>query len=429
VARFEGPGTFLFQYNFEEGIGTVAHDSSGSGNDATLGLSGSFLPTWVSGGGLNFNDALLQIPPSLRTSLRAIYVLQDIQPYSTYTPVGEPTIFSSDNNGYGILPSSQPYQGDQSAGHGFGTSQSIQGTNGLLWVLDVTNGIQHIYYNGFEVVSYMSPDPAPIDPGTVTEFWLNFFASVGLPNTTVSQLCWGFSTVPDAAQAMLIHNMALQVISGRSGVVVGNTQTKNTLFVVFDGDSLTAGANTSYGHDRPCGAMGALSTAPAVYPYSVAALGGQQTGAVLAAYPTRVRPLWSLYTGAKSYVLEVGTNDLVETSDSAATIFGRIQDIIALAVADGVQVAVHTNLPVGSDPTVEIRRQALLTLILNNDISHGGNYTVPKVSGLSLGQDPTIGVAGSQNNLTYYSSDMVHLTDAGTAIAQTYDQAFLNTLI
>jgi hypothetical protein len=37
-------------YAFDDGTGTVAHDSTGKGNDATLAPGAGALPTWISSG-------------------------------------------------------------------------------------------------------------------------------------------------------------------------------------------------------------------------------------------------------------------------------------------------------------------------------------------------------------------------------------------
>lgn len=107
------------------------------------------------------------------------------------------------------------------------------------------------------------------------------------------------------------------------------------------------------------------------------------------------------------YSLMIGTND-IHSNIPVATIYANIQSICSQVTANNrARMIVFTILP-GNPWTDETQRQTLNTLIRNGGAC---TYTVADV-----GNDPTIGQAGQNGNLTYYNSDALHPTAAGDAI-------------
>ena len=127
---------------------------------------------------------------------------------------------------------------------------------------------------------------------------------------------------------------------------------------------------------------------------------------------TPVLTAWGGGSNKKAFTVMIGTND-IRTGVSQATSYANIQNICSTMHAiNSTPIYVFTILPSNivpaSGPDFETQRQALNTLIRNGGVCP---YTV-----LDVGNDATIGQAGDQNNLTYFSSDGIHPTDAGQAI-------------
>jgi lysophospholipase L1-like esterase len=129
-------------------------------------------------------------------------------------------------------------------------------------------------------------------------------------------------------------------------------------------------------------------------------------------------------------ILWGGTNDVL-TGISTTTTYNNIKTYGNARKAAGELVIVFTLQPMGSSASYETSRQALNTLLRADfptttaytNILTGASYADYLVD---LGNDATLGVAGAQNDLTYYQSDKVHMTNAGYAIvAALVKNAFL----
>jgi lysophospholipase L1-like esterase len=129
---------------------------------------------------------------------------------------------------------------------------------------------------------------------------------------------------------------------------------------VFEGDSITAGLGLAAGQDWPSQAMlGTWFAGRGVKTNN--AVSGNKTADIIARYPASDHPLSPAVTGNPGYFFVLaGINDIVNTTDSAATILARLQSIWSTAAADGYKVVAATITPMqGLTAAQEATRQAI----------------------------------------------------------------------
>lgn len=193
--------------------------------------------------------------------------------------------------------------------------------------------------------------------------------------------------------------------------------------LVFAGNSLTYGTNSSSGIGTCTGTCYpgvTLATLAGYGNYNAVncGVGSQTTTMTLAYADSEITPLYQDGASTKSICLywEI-TNGLTAVASGTAGQTQIISDVTNYCLARrarGFKVIVFTCLPRGSTSQFETDRQAVNSYIRSNWASFADGLA-------DVGTDATIGVAGAQNNATYYSGDLTHLTDAGYAIvANTY---------
>lgn len=150
--------------------------------------------------------------------------------------------------------------------------------------------------------------------------------------------------------------------------------------------------------------------------------------------PTLVDPRYNIAgTGKQIVLIWGGTNDIINGGTPAATYANAVQygmDRKAL----GWKVIFYTMLPRGTIPGIETNRQTLNALLLADfptptaftNIYTGAAWADVLVD---VGADATIGVPGSQFNLTYYSPDQIHLTNAGYTVVAGYAKQALSVVV
>lgn len=155
---------------------------------------------------------------------------------------------------------------------------------------------------------------------------------------------------------------------------------------------------------------------------------GYTTSDALSVFAARVtaRRRWS---AARDVLhLWIGTNDVTQTNDSAATIYGRITTLIDNAQALGYRVVVNTCIlrsaarkrldgTTQANPTI----LALNALILAN--TAGAEAVYDAYNALNV----VAGAEGDTAPNTYYSDD-THLTDAGYSLLAAGQQAAIDSV-
>jgi lysophospholipase L1-like esterase len=176
--------------------------------------------------------------------------------------------------------------------------------------------------------------------------------------------------------------------------------------IVYIGDSMTTGENT-----------------PTAYPYQLMALlggdwnwgnygmSGQTLDNMINRNTTWITP-WSNFNPAKNIaVLWGGTNDILFGA-SAATTYTRLTTYANTLRAAGFTVVVLTMLP-RSDATFPVGGEAIRQTY-NTSIRNG--YASFADALVDVASDSRIGDIGDELDLTYYTSDKVHLNDTGCGV-------------
>jgi len=181
----------------------------------------------------------------------------------------------------------------------------------------------------------------------------------------------------------------------------------HALNIVFDGDSITAGAGSTGSGRYTLVTTAALHGNPTTVNLGIY---GQDVSAMLAKATTAVDPL---FDPNKANVCSVfgGTNDIYHsTANTAAVIYANLVAYGQGRRAAGFKVIAYTVTPrsnAGTPVDFETRRQALNALIVAGWSSFADAL-------VDIGNDPIMGPAGAETNTTYYA-DLVHPTNAGHA--------------
>jgi len=174
--------------------------------------------------------------------------------------------------------------------------------------------------------------------------------------------------------------------------------------VIFDGNSMTAEASSSY----PSTAFDLLS---GTWFYRNFGVSGQTTIEMIADGVDQIDSLYSAAFSNNVVVYWEVTNDL-KLGATRADAQARMVTYCQARQAAGFKVVVGTILPreqVGTPETFEADRIAINTYIRENYTDFAD--VVADVAG-----DSRIGDAGDCNDTTYYNADKVHMVDAGYAI-------------
>jgi lysophospholipase L1-like esterase len=405
----------LLEYLFNEGSGTVLGDSSGNGFNGTLGLTGSFLPTWNSKG-LAFNVSYLQMPltSALWSNALTTMIFADNIP-SASTPQ---TLLSLDGNS-AVGPQLTLREGtgqllfqSNSAAPSFMSGIALKGPN----VVSVTCGNPRaLYWNGNPITQVVQANNLS---GAYTPYVPSSSAYLGSQGATfyvgTMSLVLMYNRVLSAAE--IAQNVAWGTnLLALRGVTIGDTTT-NLSQIIFLGDSLTAGVNATYQNQYATYVMSSLSGS---YNWRNFGIGGDTIANMITRGTNTIDPLINLWAATpKVCVIWGGRNDIANAS-SAATVYGNLQTIGAARKAAGWKVIMLTPI-VGVDITAGAKETARASvrasLLADAPTARSGNV----FSGATYA-DFTVDVAAEVHlqdytNATYFAGDEVHLTDAGYEI-------------
>jgi lysophospholipase L1-like esterase len=419
----------LLEYLFNEGSGTVVHDSSGNGFDANFGSAGAggtYPPAWNSKG-VAFSvpsQLLLPLSSALWNNVLSVMIFADCNPGS-----GLQNLLSFD---------SLSYDGPQlnlREGTGQLEFQTNTQLNNLVYESNfVLRGPQAItatlgnprkvYWGANDVTAqavepgnaYLSGAYTPYVPTTqawIGDFYLPGYA--GLVGNVYYVLF--YSTVLTPAQ--IAQNIAyVQSVLTPRGVTLGDTST-NKGSVLFVGDSITAGYGPStWPGEYPTQTMALLSGS---YNWQNFGIGGWTLAAWLA-MESELYPVVNQYSNPpKILVFWAGRNDIAINADTAAGLYAKMVSFCNAqkAANPSLKIIFLDNLPggdiTGALETIRTTLNGLYTADFTQ--SHGHNvYSSATVTYA----DYLIDVAAEVNlqtpsNGTYYA-DTVHPTTAGAAI-------------
>jgi lysophospholipase L1-like esterase len=186
---------------------------------------------------------------------------------------------------------------------------------------------------------------------------------------------------------------------------------------------LTEGYGSTGGQDYPAQTMTLLGQ-PLIQ-YLNLGIGGQTISSMIANAPARVDPRFANRNAEKwTVVFWGGANDL-NTGSNAATIYSKIKTYCQARKNAGEHVLFMSMLPFGFDAAKETIRADVNTLLRADFATPTAFMRIYSGAAwadymLDIGADPTIGVAGSQSNTTYYLVDGVHLTNAAYGVVAGY---------
>jgi lysophospholipase L1-like esterase len=414
----------LAQYQFDEGSGTTLFDHSGNGNNGTLGISGSFLPTWNSKGAVFAGGQLIQLPVSMGPSIQTIQFFLSVNPSTQFvqTPVWADTIvdpiyfreadmlytqvFSAASNVVGGGSIAQ--YGNLAITHVFGNPQAFYvGRNASPILVSATN-------------NFCSSVP--------TSLWLGLYNS-GIGNGFNGTMYYVLIYSARLTSQQVAQNVqAVGSLLGPRGITLGNTINRTNHQIIFDGDSLTAGYNSSGHGNYPSATMAALS---GVYAWSNIGVGGRLLSTILTNAPTYADGLWGNYVGSKKvYVLWAGTNDY-QASASGATVYANtVSRCNAAKAAGATAVIVLTCINRGTFTGAMTTQQTVGNGDLRADsptLVSGVVYTGASYCNylVDVQAEPNL---QTTTNTTYFASDTIHLTNAGYAIVAADMKTALNQL-
>lgn len=196
--------------------------------------------------------------------------------------------------------------------------------------------------------------------------------------------------------------------------------------IIFVGDSLTSGAlGTTSTDAKSFSEVVLLAQSNRTRSYNLG-VSGNTIASLVAVGATQVDPLFDAQLTRNILHVWIGTNTIASAPATVAAIFTALKAYLqARKTANPTQKIVMVDcLPRGAAAQFETDRQAFNTLLLTDFSVATGNALV-KLAGpgityadmlVHIGGDATIGVAGSQNNATYYQVDTIHLTKAGQAV-------------
>jgi lysophospholipase L1-like esterase len=202
---------------------------------------------------------------------------------------------------------------------------------------------------------------------------------------------------------------------------VNHTGDTKQIQLIFDGDSITAGSQSTNGMTYPAQTAEGLESRAIVTNIGV---GGQTVANMLSDVVAQVDPM---YSASKLNVVLVGggTNDLY-ISGGTITVDALYANYVAYHTARravGFKTIAITLLPrteVGTPANFEDKRQDFNTRVR-------ANWATFADALMDVGADATIGAPAASDNTTYFA-DKTHPTNAGYAVIARYARAALATL-
>lgn len=428
----------LADYLFRDGSGATLTDSSGNGNNATLGTTP---PTWETAD-LAFDlNQYVSLPAALNTAksfVVALYIAS-IQggPFGAENNIAIPVLLGNTANdaGLSLMVAAPRPAGDDymryafapsvfaGGGESTATGELIAGFHTLAYTLGTSGtSVDHLYIDGREFPYYMAQGA---NAGKQTTGNLTIGAAPGTSvwrNTFKGAIYRLRAYAGQLTQAQVTsENMAITAEVAARGVAVTPSPVPSnfpTLHCV--GDSITYGIGTTVPYcnnltlDTPF-AQTLNWGIPGMYIQSIA---GSETNRV-------ARYCASATAGPSVVTVFAATNDFAEVSANAARIFQAAAAEVAILKRAGCsKVFLGTMLSRGGNDgagnTLDSDKDAYDAILLAKARSVGADGVV------DFAADPRLGADGANSNTTYFNGDLTHPTNAGQAILAAEDSNTLN---
>lgn len=265
-----------------------------------------------------------------------------------------------------------------------------------------TAGSLKLYIDGEAALSAVS---GAVNAVSLTQVKCGFFrSSVPIAYSKTCVACWlVFSKALTAGEVASVRALVESTIAPRQ-------------IVVCEGDSLTAsvGWPTYYGDQSEVWGLVESQNL---------ATGGHTSVDVISGYAASITPLAPTKPKTKTFALMIGANDIANlTSDSAATIFARIQSLWSTARAEGWRVAAFTILNGAGVAT----RSAVFDSINASIRAASSEYDI--LVDADAWFTSLVGSATYYTNLTYFDVDQIHLTTTGKTSLASFVATKINTV-
>ncbi len=430
--NFPQRGNLLGEYLLAEGAGTVAHDTSGAGNDGTI--SGA---TWEGKADLNFaaTGEYIQLPTPVNAAQTFQFAIYQPPFGSTAYPLApgygdpvnfpiNPSLLSATGAGVTFIQSSvngakamrfQAYGTDATE-----AGQALAPGWHIVTLICGGNGLNARYlYDGQEVGSYVHQgnSTCPTAPSgnyqiggssRFTGTW--FFGKVAA--------AWAWSTQLTISDAATAAASALNYIHSK-GVPAGySSLTPQAPVIVAGLDSRTQGAGLT-----PTTVWPAMMTLTDTT-YTRVNLGS--TGAEAFDMCNQFPVLYGQQAGAGSApviaVIWGGVNDIQNGSQSARQIANSLKCIVQGAKGLGWRVVLATEISSGTGTAGDAGKDALDAILRAEAFSWGADNLA------DLATDPVLGADGASANTTIFP-DNLHPSATGETHVTAVMQDAVNELL
>jgi len=420
------PAGATADYDFLQGSGAVLTDSSGNGNNGTLG-SGALAPTWT-GTGLAFSGQEQVALPAALNGTQTFFMAVYINPITAGTQAANqyPILVGSSLGGAALnLMYLQTMNGNFMSvgvagnapgiyvnGVTSGGSIPIAGFHVLTWVLGTSGtSVDHLYIDGVET-AYDTQGASAGNQMSGNLFLgssnVSPFTSSGFNGTMYRVRTYAVNTLT-AAQIQQISGSIQTEVQSRGVAVAPQPVPQATPTLQFIGDSITLG----YTAPAPFSSMLTLTNQPA---YAITNWGivGEGINAMAGSEANRVAPLCTSSAGPANALVFGGTNDLSQFMPfTVEQVFARLVSEIQTLKKAGCRVFVGTMLSrtgtAGSTiGTMDQAKDAYDALILTRAKTAGADGVV------DFAANPLLGADNAYSNSTYFNpADQIHPTNAG----------------
>jgi hypothetical protein len=402
----------MADFTFSEGSGTIVHDVSGNGNDATF--TSGLNPTWNSNS-LNFSvGQSVTLPSALNSSQTFILGLFLNNPLNLAMPFSpDPMLIGSSlgASGLNLLTAKATTNGLESnngklvpsifAPNGITSAASlISGFHMLAYVLG-TNGtsLDRIFLDGIEMSYNVQAASAGLQPsGNLFLGASNTGAFVG---SGFSGTMYRFVTFASALTPTQIAQISTQIrgdVNSRGFFTSPQSIPQITSNINCIGDSITFGTGAS----TPFCSL--LTSTPVFNPVNFG-FGGITLEAIAGSEPNRVAPLCGLGSGAQAAIVFAGTNDLAQNNPPTfPMLMNYLFSEISTLKKAGCRVFVGTML---SRNGLDAQKDTYDALILSQAKTVGADGFI------DFAADPVLGADGASTNTSWFNTDDTHPVQAG----------------
>jgi lysophospholipase L1-like esterase len=415
-------------YNFLQGSGAVLTDSSGNGNNGTLG-AGAQAPAWTANGLVFSGQEQVALPAALNgteTFFFAAYVNplsrgnQAVNTFPMFAgsstgTAGLNLLYAQTIGGFFVGSEGGAYVPSIYANNVTTTSGStpISGFHVFAFVLGTGSGsVDHLYIDGVEQPAY---DRQGASAGIQTSGNLFLgssnvspFNTSGFLGTMYRLRTYAVNTLT-ASQIQQITGSIRNDVQSRGVVVTPQAAPQITPTLNCIGDSITFG----YEAATPYCSMLSLTNQPA-YAITNWGIDGTTLAAIDGSEPNRVAPLCTSVSGPANALILAGTNDFTDVAGiNEAYVFGELMGEVQTLKTAGCRVFVGTMLS-------RTGATGLGTLDSIKDSYDGLILTQAKAGGadgvVDFAANPLLGADGAYSNSTYFNSDGTHPTTVGQGL-------------